>query len=42
MQTFSEQPSGQTFPQKTACHMPMPFLVLKQAYLYTEACVSQC
>ena len=33
MQTFSEQPSGQTFPQKTASHMPVPFLVLKQAYL---------
>ena len=33
MQTFSEQPSGQTFPQKTASHMPVPYLVLKQAYL---------
>ena len=33
MQTFSKQPSGQTFPKKTASHMPVPFLVLKQAYL---------
>ena len=33
MQTFSEQPSRQTFPQKTASHMPVPYLVLKQAYL---------
>ena len=33
MQTFSEQPSGQTFPRKTASHMPVPFLVLKQTYL---------
>ena len=33
MQTFSEQPSGQTFPQKTASHMPVPYLVLKQANL---------
>ena len=33
MQTFSEQPSGQTFPPKTASHMPVPFLVLKQTYL---------
>ena len=33
MQTFSEQPSGQSFSQKTASHMPVPYLVLKQAYL---------
>ena len=33
MQTFSEQPSGQTFPQKTASHIAVPYLVLKQAYL---------
>ena len=33
MQTFSEKPSGQTFPRKTASHMPVPFLVLKQTYL---------
>ena len=33
MQTFSEQPSGQTFPQKTASHTPVPDLVSKQAYL---------
>ena len=33
MQTFSEQPSGQTFPPKTASHTPVPYLVLKQAYL---------
>ena len=33
MQTFSEQPSGQTFPPKTARHMPVPYLVLRQAYL---------
>ena len=31
---FSGQPSGQSFPQKTASHhMPVPYLVLKQAYL---------
>ena len=33
MQTFSKQLSGQTFPQKTASHMQVPFLVLKQTYL---------
>ena len=32
MQTFSKQPNGQTFPQKTASHMPVLFLVLKQTY----------
>ena len=33
MRAFSKQPSGQTFPPKTASRMPVPYLVLKQAYL---------
>ena len=33
MQVFSKQPSGQTFPQKTASRMSVPYLVLKQAHL---------
>ena len=38
MQAFSKQPSGQTSPpppkkRKTASRMPVPYLVLKQAYL---------
>ena len=33
MQTFSEQPSGQIFPKKTASRMPVPYLGLKHARL---------
>ena len=33
MQAFSKQPSGQTFPPKTASRMPVLYLVLKQAHL---------
>ena len=33
MRAFSKQPSGQTFPPKTASRMPVPNLVLKQAHL---------
>ena len=33
MQAFSKQPSGHTFLPKTASRMPVPYLVLKQAYL---------
>ena len=33
MQTFSEQPSVQTFAETTSSRMPVPYLGLKHAYL---------